>query len=131
MAAALPGDIDGPHYYCPATGGCATGDAYITNFRFNPSFRPDMILFRELIGGVTDALYFKPNASYKIADGFNIFAAVIYSRAIYATSTPSTSTGPEHEQREPRHRDQRRRALRDRRRVHRPAHGASCSRSMA
>jgi uncharacterized protein (TIGR04551 family) len=90
-----PGDIDGPQWNCPPTGGCSGAgfDNQITNFRFNPSFRPDLILFREIIGGVTDALYIKPNASYRVADGFNVFAAVIYSRAIFASSTPSAGPG--------------------------------------
>jgi uncharacterized protein (TIGR04551 family) len=93
--ATIPGDIDGQQYNCPPVGGCSGAgfDNQITNFRFNPSFRPDLILFREIIGGVTDALYFKPNASYRVADGFNVFAALIYSRAIYTSSTPSASNG--------------------------------------
>jgi uncharacterized protein (TIGR04551 family) len=91
--ATVPGDIDGQQWNCPPVGGCASGDSFITNFKMNPSFRPDMILFREIIGGVTDALYFKPNASYRVADGFNVFLALIYSRAIYASSTPSAGAG--------------------------------------
>lgn len=87
-----PGDIDGPQYACPSSGGCsAPGASEITNFRFNRDYRIDMILFRELLGGVTDAFYVKPTVSYRIADGFNAFGSVIYSRAIYAESTPSAT----------------------------------------
>ena len=82
-----PGDIDGRQYNFEATGG--TVDNQIRNFRFNRAYRVDMILFRELLGGITDAIYVKPQASYRVADGFNVFAALIYSRAIYAESTPS------------------------------------------
>ena len=81
------GDIDGRQYNFDSMGN--PSDTYIRNFRFNRSYQVDMILFRELLGGVTDALYVKPGASYRIADGFNVFAAVIYSRAIYPESTPS------------------------------------------
>ena len=42
---------------------------------------------RELLGGVTDAIYVKPNIKYSIADGFDVFGAVIYSQAMYAEST--------------------------------------------
>ncbi len=85
-----PGDIDGPQYACPSTGGCDPGDAsQIRNFRFNRDYRVDMILFREILGGVTDAFYVKPTVSYRIADGFTAFGSFIYSRALYAESTPS------------------------------------------
>ena len=82
-----PGDIDGPQYACQSTGGCT--DSSIRNFRFNRDYRVDMILFREILGGITDAFYVKPTVSYRIADGFHAFGSVIYSRAIYPESTPS------------------------------------------
>ncbi len=86
-----PGDIDGPQYACGSGGGCS--DSSIRNFRFNRDYRVDMILWREILGGVTDALYFKPNASYRIAEGFDLMGAVIYSRSIYEESVPAY-TGP-------------------------------------
>jgi uncharacterized protein (TIGR04551 family) len=89
--ATQPGDIDGPQYACPDTGGCA--DPSIRNFRFNRAYRADMILFRELLGGITDTLYVKPSVSYRITEGFHAFGGVIYSRAIYPESTPSAALG--------------------------------------
>ncbi len=89
--ATQPGDIDGAQYACESTGGCS--DSSIRNFRFNRAFRPDMILFRELLGGVTDSIYVKPGVSYRITEGFHAFGAIIYSRAIYAESTPSAFQG--------------------------------------
>lgn len=83
----LTGDFDGAQY------SLASGDNSIRNFRFNRAFRPDMILFRELLGGVTDSIYIKPSASYRITEGFHVFGSVIYSRAIYAESTPSAVLG--------------------------------------
>ena len=77
---------DGPQYNCQASG-CA--DKSIRNFRFNRDYAVDMILFREIMGGVTDALYLKPSVKYRIVDGFDVFGAMVYSRAIYAESTPS------------------------------------------
>ncbi|MCL2012997.1 MAG: TIGR04551 family protein [Cystobacterineae bacterium] len=86
-----PGDIDGPQYACQDTGGCS--DNAIRNFRFNREYAVDMLLFREIIGGVTDAFYIKPTVKYRIVDGFDIFGSMIYSRAIYGSSTPSATLG--------------------------------------
>jgi uncharacterized protein (TIGR04551 family) len=79
--------VDGPQYHCDA-GGCS--DNAIRNFRFNRAYRVDLILWRELLGGLTDAVYIKPSVKYSLADGFDIFGGVIYSQALYAESTPST-----------------------------------------
>jgi len=86
-----PGDMDGPQYACQDTGGCT--DNSIRNFRFNRDYVVDMILFREILGGVTDALYLKPSVKYRIVDGLDVFGSFIYSRAIYGQSTPSSVAG--------------------------------------
>jgi len=63
-------------------------DADITNFRFDRDYRVDLILFREIIGAVTNALYVKPTIEYDVfrtsdsALGFQVDA--IYSRALVA-----------------------------------------------
>ena len=31
-----------------------------------------MILYREILGGITDSLYIKPRASYRITTGFHV-----------------------------------------------------------
>jgi uncharacterized protein (TIGR04551 family) len=82
----LINDIDGRQYVCDAVG-CS--DNYIRNFQFNRDYRPDLILFREILGGITDAIYLKPTLAYSIAEGFDIFGAVIGSGAAYEQSTPS------------------------------------------
>jgi uncharacterized protein (TIGR04551 family) len=81
-----PGSIDGPQYACPLSGLCT--DTSINNFIFARDYRIDNILFRELLGGISDTLYLKPSGSYQIADGFHVFASAVVSRAQYATSTP-------------------------------------------
>ncbi len=84
------GQIEGAQYACsPTTGACS--DAAINNFRFNRDYRVDMILFREILGGITDAMYLKPTVSYEVADGFKLYGSVIGSRSMYAASTPSTT----------------------------------------
>jgi uncharacterized protein (TIGR04551 family) len=81
--------VDGPQYNCDV-GGCA--DNAIRNFRFNRAYRVDLILWRELIGGLTDSAYIKPTVKYSLAEGFDLFGSVIYSQALYAESTPSTTS---------------------------------------
>ena len=85
------GDLDGPQFRC-GTAGCA--DGFIRNFRFNRAYRVDNILWRELVGTVTDAVYAKPTVRYTLAPGFDAFGSVIYSQALYEQSTPSFSDKP-------------------------------------
>ena len=76
-------DVDGAQY--------RVGDPImdIRNFRFNQAYRVDMVLWREILGGVTDAWYLKPSVKYEIFQGLSAQLAVIYSQAVYASSTPS------------------------------------------
>ncbi len=88
--ASQPGDPEGPQYQCDNTGGCS--DNAIRNFRFNRDYRVDLILWREILGGVTDAFYVRPQAKYSVAEGFDIYARLIYSQALYSESTPSVTS---------------------------------------
>lgn len=82
------GDIDGVQY-------SPTDKVQdIRNFRFNPAYRVDLILWRDILQGVTDAFYLKPTARYEFLDGLAATLAVVYSQAIYASSTPSTDHTP-------------------------------------
>jgi uncharacterized protein (TIGR04551 family) len=69
-------------------------DHFIRNFRFNPAYRVDLILWRDLLGNVTDAWYLKPALRYDILEGLSLKLAVIYSQAMYASSTPNTRHRP-------------------------------------
>jgi uncharacterized protein (TIGR04551 family) len=66
----------------------------IRNFRFNPAYRVDLVLWREILQGVTDAWYVKPSLRYEIFEGLAAQAAIVYSQAMYASSTPSTTHKP-------------------------------------
>jgi uncharacterized protein (TIGR04551 family) len=81
-----PGAFDGAQADLPK-------DRTVDNFRFNPDFRIDQILFREIIGTITDAVYLRPHASTTLlAAGhgkLEVIAALIASWAVEATSTPS------------------------------------------
>jgi uncharacterized protein (TIGR04551 family) len=57
--APLPGDLDGPQAALPY-------DTRADNFRFHPDYRIDRILFREILGTVTDAFYFRPHARLRL-----------------------------------------------------------------
>lgn len=85
-AAPPPGAFDGAQADLPR-------DRTVDNFRFNPDFRIDQILFREIIGTVTDAIYVRPHASTTLlAAGhgkLELIGALIASWAVEATSTPS------------------------------------------
>jgi uncharacterized protein (TIGR04551 family) len=83
-----PGTIDGPQY-SPSDPVPA-----IRNFRFNQAYRVDLILFKEIIGGVTDAFYLKPSVHYEFLEGFSAWLAVVYSQAMTAISTPSSDNTP-------------------------------------
>ena len=90
------GDYEGAQYgkrFCSPTSNNTCIDLDIRNFRFNQDYRVDLILWREIIGGITDALYLKPGVNYAFNDSLSLFGNVIYSKALKPTSTPSgTST---------------------------------------
>jgi uncharacterized protein (TIGR04551 family) len=83
------GSIDGQQW---ANDGDVTDE--INNYRFNPAYQIDLILWRRLLGTVTDAWYAKPSVRWDILEGLSLWAQIVYSQAIYASSTPSTDQKP-------------------------------------
>ncbi|MBX3258407.1 MAG: TIGR04551 family protein [Labilithrix sp.] len=85
-AATQPGDLDGPQAN-------PRRDNRIDNFRFHSDYRIDRILFREILGAVTDAVYARPHARVTIASAksaqLSAHTAVIASTAVESASTPS------------------------------------------
>ena len=79
------GDLDGAQANPPK-------DNRVDNFRFHPDYRIDRILFREILGAVTDAAYVKPHArlAFYRTPAFEIgaTASAVGSMAMYASSTP-------------------------------------------
>lgn len=75
----------------PVTGG-SESDHDITNFKFDRDYFVDMIMFRELIGTITNTIYFDPYVQYNFftaqnnALGFRFDA--IYAMAANADVTP-------------------------------------------
>jgi uncharacterized protein (TIGR04551 family) len=83
--AGKPGDLDGAQANPPR-------DARIDNFRFSPDYRIDRILWREIVGTVTDAVYVRPHARLRLAESasgaLTAQVAAVASWALEATSTP-------------------------------------------
>jgi uncharacterized protein (TIGR04551 family) len=81
-----PGALDGPQANLPA-------DTTVNNFRFHPDYHIDEILFREIIGTVTDAIYLRPHVKTTLLDlgrgHVELGAALISSWSVYASSTPN------------------------------------------
>jgi uncharacterized protein (TIGR04551 family) len=83
---ATAGALDGPQASPP-------GDRTVDNFRFHPDYHIDQILFREIIGTVTDAVYVRPHVRTTLTavggGRLEAGAALIASWAVEPTSTPS------------------------------------------
>lgn len=87
---ATAGDIDGPQANPPF-------DNRVDNFRFHPDYRIDRILFREIVGTVTDAVYLKPRVAVDLVDlgraRMTLSLAAVASFAVEPSSTPSGARG--------------------------------------
>jgi uncharacterized protein (TIGR04551 family) len=80
-----PGSVEGPQFNL-------TNDQSIRNFRFNPAYQVDLLLWRRILGSVTDAWYLKPSLRWDIFPGLRADFAVVYSQTLNAGSTPSAGT---------------------------------------
>ncbi len=66
-------------------------DRSINRFVFDPDYDVDLILFRELIGSVSNAIYFKPWMSYELTRSIKFRAQNVTSAAMQPVSTPGNS----------------------------------------
>ncbi|MFT3913913.1 MAG: TIGR04551 family protein [Anaeromyxobacteraceae bacterium] len=88
------GSLEGPQFGDFAALSGAGGihhDRDIRNFRFNPAYRIDEVLFRTILGGITDTLYVRPSLRWDMFPGLALDTAIIYSQAMYGESTPSAA----------------------------------------
>jgi uncharacterized protein (TIGR04551 family) len=82
-----PGDLDGPQAVPPT-------DVRVDNFRFHPDYRVDRILFHEIIGTVTDAIYVRPHLRWRIAEiGPGVLVAELAATVSFAVEPASTPGG--------------------------------------
>jgi uncharacterized protein (TIGR04551 family) len=79
------GSLEGPQWGRP-------GDRNIDNFRFNPAYQVDLILYRRILGQVTDSWYLRPNLRWDIIPGLTLDTSALYAQAIFSQSTPSSSS---------------------------------------
>jgi uncharacterized protein (TIGR04551 family) len=85
------GSLEGPQFgtFAGFSGQGTRRDRDIRNFRFNPSYRVDQVLWRTIMGQVTDAWYVKPSLRWSMLPGLTFDLAVVYSNAMKTQSTPS------------------------------------------
>jgi uncharacterized protein (TIGR04551 family) len=73
------------------------GDRAINDFHFSPDYHIDEILFRHLMGTVTNVVYVKPQAAYWFDLGrtrqLGLNGSIIYSMAQVPVSTPGNAIG--------------------------------------
>jgi len=83
--ASQKGDLDGPQLHPP-------NDNTIDNFKFSPDYHVDLILWRRIIGQVTDAVYVKPTVRVgpfgSAHHHFTLDTSLVASNALYATTPP-------------------------------------------
>jgi len=68
------------------------GDTKLTQFMFNRDYKIDLILWRHLIGAVTNAGYVKPFIQYDITKSIGFKISNITSFALKEVATPGNST---------------------------------------
>jgi uncharacterized protein (TIGR04551 family) len=76
--------------YAPDNGGAVgynDDDDVISNFRFNRAFFVDLLIFREILGTVSNAAYFKPWAAFYFFDNFSARVDAGYALAMNRRST--------------------------------------------
>lgn len=68
------------------------GNKKLTAFSFDPDYHTDLLLFREVIGSVTNAMYFKPWVQYDLFEGEEAALGarfdLEYGRALQDAATP-------------------------------------------
>ncbi len=70
----------------------------ITGFKFNKNYRVDSLLFREIIGSVTNAIYIKPTFSlnaypFTSPQLLGVDVSAMYARAMVKEGTPGNAYG--------------------------------------
>lgn len=80
------GDWEGAQFNC-FRADCS--DSTINNFSFNRDYRIDLILFREILGSITDVTYVRPSVRYDILEGLDLNLAVVYSQVNQTGTTPT------------------------------------------
>ena len=84
-----PGDLDGPQANPPF-------DNTVNNFRFHTDYHIDRILFREIIGTVTDAFYLRPHIQARLARIGRATLTLSLNGVVSWTLNKNSAPGGEH-----------------------------------
>lgn len=68
------------------------GDTTMNAFRFNFDYEIDLILFRELLGTVTNTTYIRPTFDWKIGQNFRAKTQAVFSIVNVPVSTPGNGS---------------------------------------
>jgi uncharacterized protein (TIGR04551 family) len=60
--------------------------SHVNNYIFNRDYHVDLILWREIVGAVTNAYYLKPSAQYTFPAGIGAKLSAIYSSSLTTTT---------------------------------------------
>lgn len=71
--------------------GVRASDLKMEQFFFDPDYHVDLLLFREILGTVSNAVYGKPSFRYNLTDKFAVTGAGIVSAAHRPVATPGNS----------------------------------------
>lgn len=81
------GDDSASLNYNPQSPLLVNNNGNVTNFRFNPAYNIDLLMFREILGTVSNAAYFKPWAAFYF---FNHFSARVDAEYAIAARRQAT-----------------------------------------
>ena len=81
------GDGSPPLAYNPQSPLLQNNNGSMGNFRFNPAYNIDLLLFREILGTVSNAAYFKPWAAFYFFNHFSARVDVEYALAMRKQGT--------------------------------------------
>ncbi len=81
-----PGDLDGAQANPP-------DDIQVNNFQFHPDYHVDLILFRHIIGTVTDATYVRPHMRWLIAEFGPSTLQFVLAAPVSWSLTPESTPG--------------------------------------
>lgn len=68
-----------------------SSNAYKTNFRFNPAYNVDLLLYKEVLGGISGTFYLKPHLAYFFSRNFGLRGDFLAGMAPNKSNTPGNS----------------------------------------
>lgn len=77
---------------CDIDSGCPAGSDTFSLFRFDPDYKVDLVLFREILGMVQNALYVRSFLAYDPVETFRLQMALVPSWALEPVSTPGNKS---------------------------------------